>query len=407
MTKSAMSIVAAAGLLVGCGMSASTAYAGDKSAPKSSTTQTIVVNEDGESFKVVVKNGKIRAWHNGEEVEDDRISADDGVVIIYDEAGDDVRSFHVTASGEADGLFAVLASPEAPEAPEARFPRVAAPRPVIGVTVREIAGDDGSVLVLESVREGLPAARAGLEPGDRIVRIKGAEEVSTQALLEVISEAGAGGKFELVLEDDGDKRAVWVELDGAKAPTVFALKELERTPRGLVIERDKMRDIERRVRARAMEHEAHARHLHGQSKIHLEKMLHEHQAQAEELAKHAEKQAIAWMENNEGQVELLRLRAEELANELENNFGEFRGVDGDVKFFTVPDFEFDAHELGEHFGELAEIHAEGFEHRFEELDNRIDDLDDRLDDLMDEIEDSMESMFDRLEDAIERLEDRE
>jgi membrane-associated protease RseP (regulator of RpoE activity) len=79
----------------------------------------------------------------------------------------------------------------------------------------QLAGDEGGANVA-AVIDGSPAAAAGLQAGDVIVRVDGAAIESVDGLVRVIGGHAAGDKVRLVLLRDGEEKKLKVTL-GSKA----------------------------------------------------------------------------------------------------------------------------------------------------------------------------------------------
>lgn len=384
MNRRIFRVLAVVGLAATLGC-ASTAAAGDKHS-HTSTQRTIVLEEDGQKIKIKINDGEVRAWINGEEVDaselGDRLNfADDGNVIWK--------------NMDSKISFGALQAPKAPEAPKLPKAKAPAPRPVIGVSVSPRSyGEDKIGLIIESLREGFPAAAAGIKAGDIIVEIQGVDKVDTRGLLEVIGEAGHGGEFQVkVLRgDDVSKKiirlpdAVHVEAEGRFV--VGERRSEPRSPRAVVVRPERIKELE--IRARELDNV---------------------RKEAEAARRHAEGMARKWMENNQDRVIEMEIRAHELAERFENlnleklkNFEvleNFEGLDGEVEFFT-----FQGQEMAEEFEEQIEEFAERFEEIEEELDERIDELAEELDERLEEIEERVEEAFEGLEERlVEALEE--
>jgi len=77
----------------------------------------------------------------------------------------------------------------------------------IGVTVRDQAGDASSVLI-ESVREGTPATRAGLQKGDIVVEFDGEPARSARQFTRLVRETAPGRAVKMTVLRDGSRRTV-------------------------------------------------------------------------------------------------------------------------------------------------------------------------------------------------------
>jgi len=99
--------------------------------------------------------------------------------------------------------------------------------PIIGMSV--------PVPVIGGVEEGLPAAEAGIQPGDRIVSVNGRQVQSFEDLLWPVALSDPGTSFDLVLERDseGDRRRIEVTVTSVKpegAPRPLIGIDTEREP---------------------------------------------------------------------------------------------------------------------------------------------------------------------------------
>ena len=108
----------------------------------------------------------------------------------------------------------------------------------IGVSVRDVedAGDldataEGAVVA--SVRDGSPAATAGLEPGDVIVGFDGERVRSARQLSRLVQETPAGRSVSAMVVRDGDRRELEVtpEEGGGLMAAMAPLREIERIGR--------------------------------------------------------------------------------------------------------------------------------------------------------------------------------
>jgi serine protease Do len=77
----------------------------------------------------------------------------------------------------------------------------------IGVTVRDQTGDAAGVLI-EGVREGTPATRAGLQKGDVVVEFDGERTRSARQFTRLVRETPPGRSVKMTVVRDGSKRTV-------------------------------------------------------------------------------------------------------------------------------------------------------------------------------------------------------
>ena len=76
----------------------------------------------------------------------------------------------------------------------------------IGVTVRDQSGDAG--VLIEDVREGTPATRAGLQKGDVIVEFDGERTRSARQFTRLVRETAPGKPVKMTVLRDGSKRTL-------------------------------------------------------------------------------------------------------------------------------------------------------------------------------------------------------
>ena len=76
----------------------------------------------------------------------------------------------------------------------------------IGVTVRDQS--DGAGVLIESVREGTPATRAGLQKGDVILEFDGERARSARQFTRLVRETAPGRAVKMTVMRDGGKRTV-------------------------------------------------------------------------------------------------------------------------------------------------------------------------------------------------------
>jgi aminopeptidase YwaD len=84
--------------------------------------------------------------------------------------------------------------------------------PRLGFTPDYGKKDDKGIWIAD-VREGMPAAKAGLKGGDHIVELAGKGIKDLQGYMDVMSEQKAGTTIEAVIERDGKKMTVKIKLE--------------------------------------------------------------------------------------------------------------------------------------------------------------------------------------------------
>jgi S1-C subfamily serine protease len=95
--------------------------------------------------------------------------------------------------------------PQTPVSP-APFLALEGPGSSIGVTVRDQSGDAG--VLIESVREGTPATRAGLQKGDVVLEFDGERTRSARQFTRLVRETAPGKAVKMTVLRDGSKRTL-------------------------------------------------------------------------------------------------------------------------------------------------------------------------------------------------------
>jgi serine protease Do len=101
------------------------------------------------------------------------------------------------------------------------FPDVLAlegPGSSIGVTVRDQRGEAG--VLIESVREGTPATRAGLQKGDIVVEFDGEPARSARQFTRLVRETAPGRAVKMTVVREGSKRTVDITPETRDSVTV-------------------------------------------------------------------------------------------------------------------------------------------------------------------------------------------
>ncbi len=88
----------------------------------------------------------------------------------------------------------------------------AQPKSMIGITMNIEATQDGERVIVEEVMEGLPAAQAGLQAGDRIIEIESIGSADEQAVRRLTREFEPGSKVVLRILRDGEEMEKVIEL---------------------------------------------------------------------------------------------------------------------------------------------------------------------------------------------------
>jgi serine protease Do len=94
----------------------------------------------------------------------------------------------------------------------------------IGVSVREMTADDAAKakvqvsdgVMIEEVRDGTPASRAGLKPGDVVVEFDGERPRSLRHFSRLVRETAPGRSVKMAIIRDGSRRTIDIAPEGAR-----------------------------------------------------------------------------------------------------------------------------------------------------------------------------------------------
>ncbi|HEX2838378.1 MAG TPA: PDZ domain-containing protein [Phycisphaerales bacterium] len=185
-----------------------------KAEVQSNTTVSMTESIDGTSYSVRMQGGKTTVERDGKKVSKDRYRIEGNRVEFLDKDGEVEHTMTLPSVGNG-GQNMWRVAPRAPRTPVAPIaPRALAqvenPPPVmLGITMSN--DDDGARI--DSVREGLPAEKAGLREGDVIIKI-GDEDVSDQAdVRAALKNHKADEKVDVIVLRDGDKKTIGVTLE--------------------------------------------------------------------------------------------------------------------------------------------------------------------------------------------------
>lgn len=209
-----------------------------------SVVKVVIVNENGE-LQYADENGQVKAVHNGEAIPQGRIQREAGVVRILGKDGGTLYEFHVARpvadgmirAGET-GLWRVMGDHGQ------MFLSTAAPaRGRIGVylgptdeSVRAEYGiESDSAVTITGTIEGSPAAEAGLQANDIVVRING-QTASEESLRSIVGETEPGQEVTLRIVRDGEARDLKVRVEAVEEAQVGEAYE------GLMLDPEMMDD---------------------------------------------------------------------------------------------------------------------------------------------------------------------
>jgi Asp-tRNA(Asn)/Glu-tRNA(Gln) amidotransferase C subunit len=187
----------------------------------SNITSVMTHSQNGRSYTVRMSNGKTTVERDGRELGKDEYRSRDGMIEFLDAEGNIEYTMELPVVNHMpgalrnmrvwrneDGLRGLneLFRADRDWAPLAEMQD---PPPVmLGVT---LAQDDDGVRI-DSVREGLPADRAGLKAGDVIVRVADKDIEKREDLTEYLRTRKPGDEVEVVVERDDERKTLNVTL---------------------------------------------------------------------------------------------------------------------------------------------------------------------------------------------------
>jgi len=239
--------------------------------------------DKGESLtlKIEEKDGEIRFWINGEEVDEAKFKAASGKVRKAAEARRAKRAIaRVDRSDRRDNERVYTAT-------------VDAFKPRLGVVLGEVSDDlaekidvdSDNVILIERVIDGTPAAKAGLKSYDVLLEFDGEDDLDVTKLRKLIAKQKPGGVTEAVVIRDGDVQEFEVVFEHKGKAFVVAPDAPEPPRPGKAEPAPRARFFGARM------DEAKKVRLEEAMRL-AEKYSERAQAQAERWAKKAEKQAI-------------------------------------------------------------------------------------------------------------------
>lgn len=201
-------------------------------------TVTVMTHSDGQdSYTVKIKNGELSAQANGKDLPEKQIRRDGNRIELLDEDGDVVATFHHASDAHAAPIKArtrvragqftplsdmVRVNPQVTIAPDQAKGGVmtmnAEPPPVmLGITMSDNPDDDTDGVTLTSILPGLPAEKAGLKAGDRVIEMDGKKLENQEGLRKVIRSKKPGDDLKIKIVREGDEKEMTLRLEAFSA----------------------------------------------------------------------------------------------------------------------------------------------------------------------------------------------
>lgn len=194
--------------------------------------RTLRVKEDGRDIRVEQRGQKVTATINGKEVPADAVTVKDGTIEVRDADGKTVLKEEwpeISTNTRVVRGQALAVSPVAPVPPVPPVPpgvtwpgnEDETPRVMMGITMDDADGElveqlglpEGDYAVIQTVPEGLPASKAGLQPKDLIVTVDGKSAAGSDAIREVMKTKQPGDTIALEVIRKGNRVKVDVKLE--------------------------------------------------------------------------------------------------------------------------------------------------------------------------------------------------
>jgi|GEM_PF-7106170 len=212
---------------------------GGAAAGVGSSTTTMMSDDGTNRYELSIKNGETSAKVNGEAIPADRVVKTDAGYEIRDANGKTLHTFRVAEHGgirmmwnDGGAHAQPPAAPAVPRAPRAatapRFRAIAPgvavarssnPKVMMGISMSEpekrllkhLGVEDG--IVVDSVTDGTPAAKAGLQEEDIIVAADDVKPISQDKLREINGKKKPGDTLKLGIVREGKPQDVTLTLE--------------------------------------------------------------------------------------------------------------------------------------------------------------------------------------------------
>lgn len=181
-----------------------------------SSTTTVLSESDGEhTYTLRIEGDRVTAEVDGERVSNDRVRKRGNSYEILDEDGNVIKSFgQLPVVQDLSRVHVVPRFQVETLRPGMRgwggdMWTMEPPKVMMGITMSD--AEEGGAAI-ETVIDELPAARAGLKAGDRVVEANGAKIGTQQDLRDVLAKAEPGDTITLKVDRDGEDVEVKVKL---------------------------------------------------------------------------------------------------------------------------------------------------------------------------------------------------
>ena len=208
--------------------------------PEVHSKTVMVQNNDEHEYKVVIEDGKVQAWTDGEKVSKKHLKIGDNLIRILNDDGDTVAEFArgmrvmqdfdgtpppppepqgLHSNQDNDGPITWRNQEEQRSAPrvQTQVQSFRHPPVMLGIqmgqvdedTSADLKIDPGEAIKIMKVIKNLLAEKAGLKKGDIIIRVDGK---SVRDLSDILMNKKAGQKIKLRIVRGDDEKTITVKL---------------------------------------------------------------------------------------------------------------------------------------------------------------------------------------------------
>lgn len=184
----------------------------DKAMFQMSMTESV----GGNTYTLSIINGDATAKINGEQVPPDRLRRRGSLYEVLDKEGTVVHAFRAMGmEGGRGRMWMQGRGDRDADAPQDRAGVMTRrPKVMIGINMSDAEG--GGVTV-DSVVQGLPASRAGLEEKDWIVKLDGKEIATSADVREVLRGKESGDEMAVTVRRGNEEKTLTLKLDAFDA----------------------------------------------------------------------------------------------------------------------------------------------------------------------------------------------
>ena len=204
------------GMLMVAALAGTIAPAWAEPAPRAEDrTIEIVTTEDGRRYEIIVRDDEVDARVDGLRIAPDRVRREENRVIILDEDGNTLKSVAIAPRagrsgwiGSDDGMTWAFAG-EAERPPVMLGVLLGSPSEALQAQL----GVSEHAVLIETVLDGLPAERAGLERWDILVEVDGERLDEPGELREILMGSEPGDELGVVLIREAAEHELTIELE--------------------------------------------------------------------------------------------------------------------------------------------------------------------------------------------------